>query len=108
MIVMLIMNPAEYGCKLQGCPTAPQVAKSRSDVVYLITGMNCGVRPPESPNGYILIGCCSRERTTADVCLKDSPGYYMKITLTIMSCCTGSVTIPDLLTVKREILLCSR
>jgi len=27
MIVMLKMNPAEYGCKLQGLPTAPQVAK---------------------------------------------------------------------------------
>jgi hypothetical protein len=27
----------------------------------------------------------------------------MKLTLRIMSCCTVSVTIPDLLTVKREI-----
>jgi len=70
MIVMLKMNPAEYGCKLQGFHTAPQEAKSRSDVVCLITGMNCGVRPPESPNRYILIGCCLRERTSADVCLK--------------------------------------
>jgi len=43
MIVMLKMNPAEYGCKLQGFPTSPQVAKSRSDVVCLITGINCGV-----------------------------------------------------------------
>jgi len=70
MIVMLKMNPAEYGCKLQGFPTAPRVANSRSDVVRLITGINCGVRPPESPNHNILIGCCSRERTSADVCLK--------------------------------------
>jgi len=108
MIVMLRMNPAEYGCKLQGFPTAPQVAKSRSDVVCLIKGINRGVRPPESPNRFISIGCCWRERTSADVCLKKSPGYYMKMTLTIMSCCTVSVTIPDLLTVKREIFLCSR
>jgi hypothetical protein len=70
MIVMLMMNPAEYGCKLQGFPTVPQVAKSRSDVVCSVRGINCGVRPPESPNRYILIGCCSRERTSADVCLK--------------------------------------
>jgi len=32
----------------------------------------------------------------------------MKMTLIIMSCCTVSITIPDLWTVKREILLCSR
>jgi len=70
MIVMLKMNPAEYGCKLQGFPTAPQVAKSQSDLVCLITGINRGVRPPDSPHRYILIGCCSRERTSADVCLK--------------------------------------
>jgi hypothetical protein len=70
MIVMLLMNPAVYGCKLQGFPTAPQVANSRSDVVCLVTGINCGVRPPESPNRYILITCCSRERTSADVCLE--------------------------------------
>jgi len=43
MIVMLMMNPAEYGCNLQGFPTAPQVAKSRSEVGCLITGINCGV-----------------------------------------------------------------
>jgi len=70
MIVMLKINPAEYGCMLQGFPTAPQVAKSRSDVVSLITGMNCGVRPPESLNRYILIRCCFRDRTSADVCIK--------------------------------------
>jgi len=70
MIITLKMNPAEYGCKLQGFFTALQVAKSRSDVVCLTTGINWGVRPPESPNRYILIGCCSRERTSADVCLQ--------------------------------------
>jgi len=70
MIVMLKMNPAEYGCKLEGFPTAPHVAKSRSDVGCLITGINCGVRRPESPNRSIIIGCYSRERTAADVCLK--------------------------------------
>jgi len=70
MIIMLKMNPAEYGCKLQGFSTAPQFAKRRSDVVCLVTGINCGVRPVESPNRYILIGSCPSERTSADVCLK--------------------------------------
>jgi len=67
---MLKMNPTEYGCKLQGFPTAPQFPKSRSDVVCLVTGINYGVRPPESLDCWILIGCKSRERTSADVCLK--------------------------------------
>jgi len=70
MIVMVKMNPTEYGCKLQGFPTGPQFAKSRSDIVCLVTGMNCGLQPPESPNRWILLGCCSRGRTSTDVCLK--------------------------------------
>jgi len=70
MIVTLKMNPAEYGCKLQGFPTTPQFAKGRPAVVYLVTGINCGARAPESPNHYISIGCCSRERRSVDVCLK--------------------------------------
>jgi len=67
---MIKMNPSEYGCKLQGFPTAPQFAISRSDVACLISGINCGVRPPKLPNWWILIGCNSSERTSADVCLK--------------------------------------
>jgi len=70
MIVMIKMNPTEYGCKLQGFPTAPQFAISRSDVACLITGISCGVRPPKWPNCWILIECSSSERTSADVCLK--------------------------------------
>jgi len=53
MIVMLKMNRTEYGCKLQGFPTTPQFAKSRSDDVCLLTGMNNSVRPPETLNYQI-------------------------------------------------------
>jgi hypothetical protein len=69
MIVMIKMNPTEYGCKLQGFPTAPQCAKSRPDVVCLLTGINCSVRLLESPNCEILIEYSSSERMSADVCL---------------------------------------
>jgi len=44
MIVMVKMSPAEYGYKFQGCPTALQFAKSRSDDVCLVTGIHCRVR----------------------------------------------------------------
>jgi hypothetical protein len=50
MTVMLTMNPAEYGCALQGFPTVPQLAIGRPDVVCLVRWINCGVRPLESPN----------------------------------------------------------
>jgi len=33
MIVILKMNPAEYGCKLQGFPITPQFAISQPGVV---------------------------------------------------------------------------
>jgi hypothetical protein len=108
MIIILKMNPAEYSCELQGFPSTLQFAISRSDVECLLTGIHCGVQPLESPNCLILIRWCSRERTSADVCLNQSLGYYMKMTLTIMSCSMVSITIPGLLTVKWEILLCSR
>jgi hypothetical protein len=48
MIVMLKMNPTEYGWNLRGFPTALQFAKSQSDVVCLVSRINCGVRPPKS------------------------------------------------------------
>jgi len=70
MTVMLTMNPAEYGCNLQGFPTAPQLAISRCELVCLVTRINSGVRPPESPNRVKLIGSSLRDTTSADVCLK--------------------------------------
>jgi hypothetical protein len=51
MTVILTMNPADYGCKLQGFPTTLQFPTSRSDVDCLLTGINCGVRLPELMNG---------------------------------------------------------
>ena len=47
------------------------------------------------------------ERTSVDVCLKTSPGSYMNHTLTIQSYFTVSMTIPNEVTVKMLILLCS-
>jgi len=108
MFVILKMNLAEYGCKLQRCPTSPRCAIGRSDAVRLFTWIQCGVQQPRSNDCQIYIAQGWRDRMSADVCLKYSPGYYMKLMLSIKSCCTVSLTIPNLLTVKREILLCSR
>jgi hypothetical protein len=70
MIVILKMNPAADSGKLQGFHTAPRCAICRSEVVCLLTGINYAVRPPKSHDCYLYIGHCSRERTSADVCLK--------------------------------------
>ena len=40
MIVILKMNHAENGSKLQGFPTGLRLAISQSDVVCLLTGIN--------------------------------------------------------------------
>jgi len=55
MIVIIKMIPAEYGRKLQGFRTAPQFKISWSDVVRLLTAINCGVQQLESYYGTILI-----------------------------------------------------
>jgi hypothetical protein len=70
MIDILKMNRAAYSGKLLGFPTAPKCAICWSHVVCLLTGINYAVRLPKSHDCYLSIGHCSRERTSADVCLK--------------------------------------
>ena len=108
MFHILKMNPAVYGRKLQGFPTAPQCQISRSDVVWSLTAIDHGVRQPKSHDCQKKIRYCMRERTSADVCLRECPGYYLKQMLAIKSCCTVSQTIPVSLTAKCGFLLCSR
>ena len=45
------------------------------------------------------------DRTSVDVCLKQSPESYMKQTLQIMFWRTVSIAIPNLVTVKTQSLL---
>ena len=70
MLVIVKMISAANSFQFQGFPTVRRCAIIRSDVVCLVTKINCGVRPPESPNRVKYIGCSSRERTSADVRLK--------------------------------------
>jgi hypothetical protein len=70
MIIILKMNPAAYSGKLQGFPTAPRCAICWSDVVCLVTGITSAVRPSKLHGCYLSTGLCSRERTSADACLK--------------------------------------
>ena len=50
---ILKINPVAYGCKLQGFPTVPQFAISRSDDVCVFTGINWSVWQPKSHDCHI-------------------------------------------------------
>jgi len=101
------MNPAAYGCMLQKYPNIPQWAESRSYGVCLFSGINTAVGQLKSHDCQIYTPNGSRDRTSCDVCLNRSLGYYMKLMVTIKSCCTVSITISNLVIVKSQILLCS-
>jgi len=103
--ISLKLNHAAFDCRLQGFPTIPQFAISRSDVVCLFTRINRGLRQPKSRDCLIYTAYASRERTSGDVCLKKSQGSYMKRTIKIKSYCIVSITIPILVMVKMLILL---
>jgi hypothetical protein len=105
--VLFKKNPAAHSCKLQGIPADPQCAVSLSDDMCLGTGIYCGERQMKSHAWYIWKGHSSTERTSGDVCLKTSPGSYMKHFLTINLWCMVSMTIPNDVRVKTQILICS-
>jgi len=57
--------------------------------------------------GISIVIHSSTERMSDDVCLKASPGSYIKHTLTFKSCYMVSITIPNDVTVNTLSLLCS-
>jgi len=95
-------------CKLEGFPTVLRSAIDRSNVDCWFCSMNHGVSQLKSHDCQISIGHSSTERMSGDICFKKLLGYYMELMLQIISCCTVSLTIPILSTVKRQILLYSR
>jgi len=100
--ILFEMNPTAYSCTLQGFPTVLQLAVFWSDVVCLITGMNRGKRWPKSDVCNIQTPNDWTERTSCDIRLTKSLGCYMRYTSKIKSCCTVSITIPNVMTVKTQ------
>jgi len=96
-----------HSCWLHGLPTVLRFAQSRSDDACFVIQIIRGGRPPKSHLCEIKTVHSSTERTSADVCLKESQGSYMKQTPNIISWCTVSIAIPNVATVKWQILLCS-
>jgi hypothetical protein len=101
-------HPAVYSCKLRVIQTVPRFAESWSDVVCLFvfrqtlkwaTADTSWLKERKSNS--------STEMTSGEFRLNTWPGFYKKHTLTIMPCGTVSITIPNGMTVKTQILLCS-
>jgi len=98
-------NPAVYGCRLQGFQTDQRFAVSRSDIVYLFTGIYRCERHPKSHVCEMKTETSSTERTSVELFLNKLPGPYVKQTLKTKSYCTVSITIANLVMVKTQILL---
>jgi len=107
LYVLLKMIHATYACMLWGFPSIAQFPLSRSDVVSMYTAIHSGVPQQKSLDCQIYTRNSSRERMPGEACLKKSPGYYVKLTLTTKAYCTVPLTIPILVTVKTQILLCT-
>jgi len=105
--VPLKIYPAAYGWLLQWIPIVLRFAVSRSnDVCCLFAGLHWSERQLMFHVRWIYKGNSSTEMLSGDVCPNTLPGSYMKHTLTVMSCCTFSFTIPNEMTVKMQNLLC--
>ena len=74
-----------HSCWLHGLPTVLRFAQSRSDDACFVIQIIRGGRPPKSHLCEIKTVHSSTERTSADVCLKESQGSYMKQTPNIIS-----------------------
>jgi len=107
LLVLHKMNPVTHSCPLHRLPTVLRFAPSRSDVVCLFTGIHRGERPPKSRVCDRYTVYSSMERTSAEVCLKKTPECDIQQMMNIMSWCTVSIAIPNVVTVKTQILLCS-
>jgi len=84
MYVLHKMNPAAYSWALHGLSTILWFASSRSDDVCLLTELKLCEQLPKFRVCDIYTAHSSMETTTADVCLKQSPGSYMKQMVNIM------------------------
>jgi hypothetical protein len=98
--IQLRRNRTANSGRFQWFPTVPQFAASQSNDVCMFTGMNTGERQPKSHDCKICHRHSITERTSGNVCLKKSLGFYMKQRLNFKSCCMVSMTIPNIETVK--------
>jgi len=103
--VLLKRNPTEFSCRLQGFPTYTWFAASRSDVVYLISGIHCSEQRLKSHKWLIYTVHSSMEKTSGDVSLKTSLEFAIEQMLIVKSRCIVSITIHNEVTVKMQIVL---
>jgi len=104
---LLKMNPAASSYRLQGFQILAWFSVSWSTVECLYYIIYRGKREPKSHVCEMQPGDSVMEWMSGDVGFNKSPGYYMKLTLKTKSYCVFSIIIPNLVTVKTQILVCS-
>jgi len=107
LLLLHKMNPVGHSCRFHGLRMVLRFALSRSNVGWGFTGINHSEWPSKSCVWELKTLHSLLERTSADVCLKQSLGSYMKQTINFMSWCTVSIAMPNVVTVKTQMLLCS-
>jgi len=107
LLVLHKMNAVAHSCRLHRLPSVLWFSPSLSDVECLYTGINHGEQLSKSRVCVIKTAHSLLERMSADVCLKKSLRSYMIQTPNIRSWSTVSIAIPNVVTVKTQILLCS-
>jgi hypothetical protein len=103
--ISLQLRHAAFNCRLQRFLSVPQFATGWSDVVCLLTRVDYHLQPPKSHHCLIFQWNASQEWTSGEVCLKNSQGFEMKLTLKIESYNIVGITIPTLVTIKTLIVL---
>lgn len=103
--ISLQLRHAAFNCRLQRFLSVPQFANGWSDVVCLLTMFDYRLQPPKSDDCLIFQWNSSQEWTSRKVCLKNSLGSKMTLTITMESYNIVGITIPTLLTIKRLIVL---
>jgi len=107
LLVLHKMNPVAHSCRLHGLPTILWFSPIQSDVVRLFTGMNHGERPSKSLVCVIQTVHSLSEKTSPDLSLTTSLGSCMIQTVNIRSWCTVRIAIPNVVTFRTQLLLCT-
>jgi len=108
LLVLLRLNPVGYSCNLQRITGVRWFAVCQSDDDCSFPEIYYAEWQLKSPVWQIHKGHYLTARTSVDVCNNTSPGSYINQTLTIKSWGMVIITIPNDVTVKQHILLCSK
>jgi hypothetical protein len=105
--ILLIINTAADGCRMQGSPTIKQYAVSHSHDICSVTQITMGFQQPTYLDCKTSLGNSLTETISCDVCFRILQGSYMKRRWMIEAYCTIRIVNPTFVRAKKLILHCS-